>query len=163
MFRKNILLIGKNGQLGRAFIKYSNILDKNFYKVSFIGRETLDLAVAGDKEYDEVFNYFQPSLVINTAAFTAVDKAELMKELSLKVNGESLKIISNQCKKREIPLIHFSTDYIFNGLGSLPWRINCKANPINYYGETKLVGENYIKKSGIKFIIVIISLQKIFI
>ena len=151
MNRKHILLIGKNGQLGRAFINYSNTLDKNFYKVSFIGRETLDLATADEEDYDEVFNYFEPSLVINAAAFTEVDKAELMKELSLKVNGESLEIISKQCKKRDIPLIHFSTDYVYDGRKDSPYKETDETYPLNIYGMSKLDGEKKIQESMNRF------------
>ncbi len=157
MCQKNILLIGKNGQLGKAFIKYADLLDSNFYKFFFIGRDLLDLENSEEAIYDRVINNFDPDLIINTAAFTKVDKAEIFKEISLKVNGESLKLISKQCKKREIPLIHFSTDYVFNGLGFKPWKINHPTNPVNYYGETKLIGENYIKRSSINFVIFRVS------
>ena len=157
MAPKIILLIGKNGQLARSFIEYSQLLNKNKYVLCAIGRDTLDLETSSEDAYCKVFNIFKPDLIINAAAFTNVDDAEIKLKTANQVNALSLEIISKECKSRNIPLIHFSTDYVFDGSGSDHWKVDAITNPINIYGKSKLTGENIIKKSGIKFIIFRIS------
>lgn len=157
MKKNNILLIGRNGQLGRAVVKFSNYLDSSIYNLYSIGREVLDLENALEEDYIGIFEEFNPDIVINAAAFTNVDAAESEMDAAIKINGTSLKLICEQCKKREIPLVHFSTDYVFDGSGNIPWGADFRVNPLSVYGKSKVIGEKLIKQSGIKFIIFRIS------
>ncbi len=157
MKKIKILLLGKSGQLGRAFVKFSNYLDSSIYTLYSIGREVLDLENALDEDYIGIFEEFNPDIVINAAAFTNVDAAESESNTAIKVNGTSLKIICEQCKNRDIPLVHFSTDYVFDGSGNIPWRSDFIVNPLSVYGKSKVIGEKVIEESGINFVIFRIS------
>jgi dTDP-4-dehydrorhamnose reductase len=150
----NILVIGKNGQVASAFCdiskKYPNY---NFY---FTSRNELDLS-----KPDIVFNKlneldFSADIIINTAAYTAVDKAEEEKEAANNINNLAVAEIAKFCAKNNILLVHYSTDYIFDGSGNEGFLEDNTANlnPLNYYGKTKLDGENAIKNSGCNYLII---------
>jgi dTDP-4-dehydrorhamnose reductase len=89
-----------------------------------------------------------PALIINPAAYTAVDRAEDERELAFTVNGAGPDAIARWAANRGVPLIHFSTDYVFDGSGENPWRENDKAAPINAYGASKLAGEQAVREAG---------------
>jgi len=145
-----ILVLGKNGQLGQSINKLINIEFKskynpNFNEFVFVGREELDL-----NNKNSIDNYFNNNdkfdIIINCAAYTAVDKAEQEQEIANQVNHlavEQLARIANQQKSK---LIHVSTDYVFNGENNSPYIESDKAIPINIYGKTKLDGELAIQK-----------------
>ena len=96
----------------------------------------------------------KPDLVINPAANTAVDKAEDEPELALRVNGEGPAIVGQWAALHSAPLIHFSTDYVFNGAGDRAWREDDEASPLSVYGSSKLAGENAIRAGGGTFLII---------
>ena len=96
----------------------------------------------------------KPDLVINPAAYTAVDKAEDEPELALRVNGEGPAIVGQWAALHSVPLIHFSTDYVFNGAGDRAWREDDEASPLSVYGSSKLAGENAIRAAGGIFLII---------
>lgn len=99
----------------------------------------------------------RPSFVINAAAYTAVDKAESEKELALQVNATAPGVIAEWCKNNAATLIHFSTDYVFDGSGEKPWVETDTPNPVNWYGHTKLEGEKLVQASGCTYYIFRIS------
>ena len=94
-----------------------------------------------------------PELIINPAAYTAVDKAEDEHEFAMTINGEAPAAIARWAAARNVPLIHFSTDYVFNGGGKQPWREDDPTGPLSVYGVTKLAGENAIRSAGGVFLI----------
>ena len=145
-----ILVTGKNGQLGRSIHKLVNTdakIDINQYSNDFIfiGRGGLDLS-----SESSIGHYFNNNdkfdIIINCAAYTAVDKAEEEQELANQVNHLAVKQLAGIAKEQKAKLIHTSTDYVFNGESDKPYLETDTANPINVYGETKLAGEQALKE-----------------
>ena len=144
-----ILVTGKNGQLGKSIHKVVNSEVKTNNNLSshhfvFVGREELDL------NNESVINhYFDSSdkfdIIINCAAYTAVDKAEEELELANQVNHLAVKQLAQIAKKQQAKLIHISTDYVFDGENDKPYIETDETNPINVYGKTKLAGEKALQ------------------
>ncbi len=147
---KKIIVTGAKGQLGsEIFIRRQYIRNADFI---FTDADTLSIV-----EFDNLKDFFEknnPDLVINCAAYTAVDKAEDDFENALNVNAIGAKNISEICKKHDIPLIHISTDYVFDGTKNLPYCEDDAVNPLSVYGKTKLQGEIFIQESGAKYVII---------
>ena len=138
-----IILIGKNGQLGRSV---QSIVDKkkqnnNF---TFVGRDELDLT--NDNNIDKYFNHNHFDLIINCAAYTNVDRAEEETALADQINHLAVSKLSKVANKKKAKLIHISTDYVFDGKSVKPYLEIDKTNPINTYGKTKLSGEEALLK-----------------
>lgn len=89
-----------------------------------------------------------PDLIVNAAAYTAVDKAESEPDLAMKVNGDAPRIFAEEAARRNIPLVHYSTDYVFDGRKAAPYREDDATAPANVYGNSKLAGEQGIVASG---------------
>jgi len=140
--RKRILVTGANGQLGQSIAKFiSTYKDLEFTFVTqkeleFDPLENIDIFFQ-DKEFD---------VVVNCAAYTAVDKAETEYELANLVNHLAVKKIAEICKAKNINLIHISTDYVFNGKNYRPYVETDITGPLNVYGETKLKGEQALQE-----------------
>lgn len=133
-----ILLIGQNGQIAQALI------DKlqNLGQIIACARNNINLI-----ELDKIQNTIRkinPALIINAAAYTAVNKAEIEPTLAMRINGEALKIIAKEAQYIGAPIIHYSTDYVFDGIQSYPYDETTPTNPINVYGKSKLSGEKAI-------------------
>ena len=94
-----------------------------------------------------------PDLIINPAAYTAVDKAEDEPELAMRINAEAPAVIARWAAEHGVPLIHFSTDYVYDGSGDRPWREEDEPRPLGVYGKTKLAGENAVRAAGGAFLI----------
>ena len=144
-----ILVTGKNGQLGQSINKLINIETKiennpSSNEFIFVGREELDLS-----NNSSIINYFDNhdkfDIVINCAAYTAVDKAEEEQELANQVNHLAVKQLAGIAKEQKARLIHISTDYVFNGESDKPYIETSETNPINVYGKTKLAGEKALQ------------------
>jgi len=134
---KTILVTGSSGQLGKSL--KSIAYDYSNYEVMFAGRTQLDLS---DKSsIDTFFNNHQFDLVINCAAYTAVDKAESEPELADKINHLAVKQIAKIAKQQNTKVIHISTDYVFNGHSYRPYTETDEVSPQNVYGVSKLKGE----------------------
>jgi dTDP-4-dehydrorhamnose reductase len=137
-----ILLTGVTGQVGAALRASLETLgsvvaaDRNLLDLS---RPEL-LAAALDRT--------APELVVNRAAYTAVDRAEDERELAFRVNGEAPGVIARWAAGRGVPLVHFSTDYVFDGSGERPWREDDPTGPLSAYGASKLAGEDAIRSAG---------------
>ncbi len=138
MQKKTIIVSGKNGQLGNALHFLTAADSVNEYV--FLDRNELDLSQPSSIE--KVFEQYKPSWFINCAAYTAVDKAETDQENAYAINAEAVGAIARLCKVNDTKLVHVSTDYVFNGNGTSPYRVDEKTEPINYYGYTKWLGEN---------------------
>jgi dTDP-4-dehydrorhamnose reductase len=142
-----ILLIGKNGQVGYQLERSLACLGE----VIATDRSLLDLA---DKaSIEKCIKDVAPDVILNAAAYTAVDKAETEQELAYQINAIAPKIMAEQAAKLAIPLIHYSTDYVYSGIGDRPWSESDGTDPVNYYGETKRAGELAIEGSGCDYLI----------
>ena len=140
-----ILVTGKDGQLGRAFQKEFDCLfgSQNFaIKVRYIGRQDCDLSDLNVLR--KILNDFQPNLIINTAAYTAVDKAELDYELAFSINALAPELMAKYAVTHNISLIHYSTDYVFDGEGSDFYSEDRAVRPLGVYGKSKAEGERLI-------------------
>ena len=137
---KSIFLLGANGQLGKELEIVLSGYDLTSLKKS-------DLDVTNIENVNSVFQNLNQGIVINASAFTNVDEAESNFEQANKVNAQSLRTISKICQNSKSILIHFSTDYVFDGEKTSPYTEEDKTNPINAYGRSKLLGEEEIKKN----------------
>ena len=135
---KSILLIGCNGQVGSQLQKilqpYTNLIAVARPEVELAQPETIKCLV----------EQWKPQIIINAAAYTAVDKAESEPELANKVNALAPQVLSEEANKSQALLIHISTDYVFDGKSNRPYQENDLTNPLSIYGETKLAGEQAI-------------------
>lgn len=147
-----ILLLGKNGQVGWELQRSLVALGE----VTALDRQASG-ENCGDLEQPlkvvETIRHHNPDVVFNAAAYTAVDKAETEKEKALLVNGYTVGAIARVCAELNCLLVHYSTDYVFNGSGKGPKEESAITGPLNYYGASKLVGENAIKESGCRHLI----------
>jgi len=133
-----ILIIGKNGQLGKSINKIVS-KNQNPNQFTFASREDLDLSISNS--IIRYFNTNQFDIVVNCAAYTAVDKAESEEKKAKILNHIAIQEIALLLKNKKTKLIHISTDYVFDGEGKKPYKENDSPNPINVYGKTKLLGE----------------------
>jgi dTDP-4-dehydrorhamnose reductase len=133
---EKILVTGSGGQLGQSFAS----LEKQFrHPLILTDRTSFDLLKP--KEISEVLDREKPTVVINCAGFTEVDLAEENRRSATALNADAVEKLGRQCKRRSIFLIHFSTDYVFDGNKSTPYVETDSPHPLNVYGETKLEGE----------------------
>jgi dTDP-4-dehydrorhamnose reductase len=137
-----ILLIGTNGQVGRELHK----LLPRIGAVTALDRQRLDLTQP--EEIRRAIRSFQPSFIVNAAAYTAVDKAESEQSVARAINAEAPAVMAEEARKIGASLIHYSTDYVFDGSKSEPYDEDDPTNPQNVYGRTKLEGEQAIQASG---------------
>lgn len=138
MLNPLVVVTGRNGQLGWEFQQIIKALGTGF-DFFFTGRELLDLSKP--LSIPDFFEEHKPAYFINCAAYTAVDKAEMEKELAWLINAESIGIIAKECSKHNCTLITISTDYVFDGQSEKRYQTDAVVNPINYYGYTKWMGE----------------------
>ena len=144
-----IVLLGKSGLLGSYFLKY--LAGKDDFEMFAFSSKELDLL--DSKKVYETFKRLSPDIIINCAAYTDVEKAQENHELSDKLNAEVPKILADSAKKENSILIHFSSDYVFDGTKKDGYDENDPTNPVNYYGKSKLLGENFIKDFTDKYYI----------
>jgi dTDP-4-dehydrorhamnose reductase len=142
-----ILLIGANGQVGRELNRMLPVLGD----VTSLDRRQLDLSNAD--EIRSVIRALRPALIVNAAAYTAVDKVESEQALAQAVNAVAPAVMAQEAKKIGASLIHYSTDYVFDGSKTSPYTEEDPANPQNVYGKTKLEGDLAIQESGVPFMI----------
>ncbi len=133
-----VLVTGANGQLGRALIQLLGP-----HRAIAATRDVLNLEFA--PSIPARLGYFKPTAVINAGAYTAVDKAESDEQTAMWVNAEAPAKMAEWCAAHDVPFIHFSTDYVFNGEGDSPRTEDHSTNPLNVYGRTKLEGERQIE------------------
>lgn len=142
-----ILLTGKNGQVGWELQRTLAPLGE----VVALDRQSLDLAKPD--AIRAIIRKVKPTLIVNSAAYTAVDKAESEPELAMAVNGIAPGIMAEEAKRLGAAMVHYSTDYVFDGTKSSPYTENDLPNPGNVYGKTKLAGEQAIQAEGIPHLI----------
>jgi len=146
-----IAILGANGQIGKSLFKYLPEDKKCF----FITREILDCS--DFRKVKSFFNKNKFSLIINAIAFTNVELAEEKKNEAMKINSKLPEILSIIAKNHNIPLIHFSTDYVFDGTKKNTYSEIDKPNPINFYGYSKLNGDKKILINKCKGLIIRVS------
>src|SRR5690554_1601598 len=142
-----VLVTGAKGQVG------SEIVKKAPSECTVIGLGSAQLDVTNESQIQEVFAQHQPDLIINAAAYTAVDKAESDVEKAFSVNERAVEYLAQAAKNADIPLFHISTDYVFDGKAKLPYKETDAVNPANVYGLSKLAGEQALAKIHEKHII----------
>ena len=142
-----ILLLGPNGQLGDSLQKFLSPL----YDLESLDRKKFDFL--NPNNFLDILNARKPKIVINAAAYTDVEGAELDEKSANTVNNEALKYISSACEKLNTILIHFSTDYVFDGKKLAPYRETDNPNPISKYGNSKLLGEKTISENMTNYLI----------
>jgi dTDP-4-dehydrorhamnose reductase len=142
---KKIIIFGANGQLGKSF---RLIKDKTFV-FKFLTKSQCD--ILDFKKVEKKINYFKPDFIINCAAFTNVDLCEVEKVEALKVNSFAILNILKILEEKNIKFIQISTDYVFNGklFKNSSYKENDHPNPINFYGFSKLLAENFILNSKV--------------
>ena len=142
-----ILLTGANGQVGKEV----QIAAPKEFELIALTHQTLDITHA--ESVENICNYYQPDLILNAAAYTAVDRAEKEPEHAYAVNATGVRHLADMCKHYQIPLIHLSTDYVFDGSKDEGYTEEDTTSPLNVYGKTKLAGENIITSQLDQYII----------
>ena len=140
-----VLVTGKDGQLGRAFQKGLKTLFQNKHSevdILYIGRQDCDLADLSALE--NILKAFQPSVIINAAAYTAVDKAEQEIDLAFTINAAVPGLLAKYAASHGAYLLHYSTDYVFDGHGSTFYPEDHPMGPLGIYGKSKAEGERLI-------------------
>lgn len=148
----NILLFGKNGQLGWALqqelVPRVGVITVDVDSTEYCG-DFCNLAGVA-----ETVRLVKPVVIINTAAYTDVAQAEQRPELALQVNAVGVERLAALAKQYDALLVHFSTDYVFDGTGQRPWRESDQPAPLNVYGQSKWAGEQAIIASGCRYLII---------
>ena len=137
-----ILLTGVTGQLGGELLKTLRPLGEVVAPM----REEMDLAKAASMR--ETIRALRPRWIVNPAAYTAVDKAESEPELAYAINAEAVRVMAEEARTLGAGVIHFSTDYVFDGSGDAPYRETDPTGPVSVYGASKLAGERALIESG---------------
>ena len=137
---KNILVTGEHGQLGSCFKKAT----QNYPDLKFFFKTASELNICDKPALKRLFAEENFDWVINCAAYTNVEKAESEEGKAFEINAEAVRNLAEVCKISEVKLVHFSTDYVFDGHASRPYKESDETNPINVYGASKLKGEGYI-------------------
>lgn len=143
-----VLVTGVKGQLGFDIVK-----ECESRNIEAIGVDIDEMDITNPVQVAEVIKAAQVDAVIHCAAWTAVDKAEDEVELCRRVNQGGPKNIADVCEELDIPMMYFSTDYVFNGQGTEPWMEYAERNPLNVYGQTKYEGELEVERLKKHFII----------
>ncbi|MDV7209624.1 dTDP-4-dehydrorhamnose reductase [Azotobacter beijerinckii] len=147
-----ILLLGKSGQVGwelqRALAPLGDVvaLDRH-------GEQGLCGDLADLDGLTATLRALDPDVIVNAAAYTAVDKAESEPELALRINGEAPGVLAREAARLGAWLVHYSTDYVFDGSGEQPWREDAPTGPLSVYGRSKLAGEAAIVASGARALV----------
>ncbi len=140
----NILIFGKDGQLGKAF---KAVFDASkageLHRINYVGRAECDLSSPG--ALTELLNRIKPDLIINTAAYTAVDEAEAEVDLAYAINAKAPEVMAMYAKRHGATFLHYSTDYVFDGSKKTPYIESDVRTPLGVYGKSKAAAEKAIE------------------
>lgn len=159
---KRILVCGSNGLLGQklAWVLHNNqnveVLHTSHHRSFFLGNYPFDytqLDIANRSDVKSLLSSYRPDIILNPAGMTNVDQCELEREAAWKVNVIGIENLAETARRIGAKIIHISTDYVFDGTNG-PYKESDRTNPVNYYGKTKLAGENAIIGSGVHYAIV---------
>ena len=146
--RARLLLTGKNGQVGwelqRTLAPLGEVIALDFPQIDFSKPEQIR----------KVVREVKPQVIVNAAAYTAADKAEEEPELAAAINGIAPGILAEEAWRLNASIVHYSTDYVFDGTKVSPYTEDDEPNPLNVYGRTKLAGERAIQAVGAPYIII---------
>ena len=142
-----ILITGSNGQVGFELARTLLPLGEVFA----LNREKADLTNL--EKLRSTIQQIQPDVIVNAAAYTAVDKAESERNTAFLINEKVVAVLAQEAKKLNALLIHYSTDYVFDGTKDVPYNEDDVTNPLNVYGESKLAGEQAIQQSSADYLI----------
>jgi dTDP-4-dehydrorhamnose reductase len=146
-----ILIVGNAGQLGRELEK----IFSGSGPIVGVDRESVDLADV--EQTRELVRRAAPDIILNAAAYTAVDRAETERDLAYAINEQAPRVLAEEAARRRALIVHYSTDYIFDGgktePKSTPWIESDTPNPLNVYGASKLAGEQAVESTGGRFLI----------
>jgi dTDP-4-dehydrorhamnose reductase len=142
-----ILVTGKNGQVGHELQRSLQGLGE------VIAVDVNQMDLTDPKQIREVIRSIKPGLIVNPAAYTAVDQAESEPELAMRINGEAPAVMAEEARRLGAAMIHYSTDYVFDGRKNGPYTEEDLPNPINSYGRSKLAGEQAVRAAGIPHLI----------
>ena len=145
--KPKILLTGKNGQVGAELQRFLPQLGE----VIALGRQELDLSSPDDLR--RMIRTVRPNLIVNAAAYTAVDQAEKEEAVARSINADAPAVMAEEAKKIGAGLVHYSTDYVFDGSKNSPYKETDPTGPLNVYGKTKLMGEQAIFEAGVPHLI----------
>ena len=148
----NILITGAKGQVGTELVTEAT---KRGHKVYGYGSKSLDISKL--EQINKAIQAIRPDVIINAAAYTAVDKAETEQELAYAVNSQGSENLAIACKEKNIPLLHISTDYVYDGDKQTPYLESDRPNPTGVYGASKLEGDQKIAALWHKHIILRVS------
>jgi dTDP-4-dehydrorhamnose reductase len=142
-----VLVLGAQGQLGHTIGQHAKpaLMETMDALVSY-GRDKADLSKP--ESLVNALKDVRPDVVINAAAYTNVEKAETEPELAHAINAKAVGVLAEQCKKQGVALVHYSTDYVFDGKANQPYSESDATNPLSAYGKSKLEGEKYLKEVG---------------
>lgn len=145
-----LLVTGYKGQLG-----YDVVNEATARGIEAVGVDIDEMDITNEQQVNDVIRSGNYDAIVHCAAWTAVDKAEEpeLLETVRKVNATGTKYIADVCKDLDIPMMYFSTDYVFDGEGTTPWKEDDKRNPLNVYGLTKAEGEEFVEQLKKFFII----------
>ncbi|WP_266157770.1 dTDP-4-dehydrorhamnose reductase [Dyella silvatica] len=149
----NILLLGANGQLGRTFLKHGGLAKRGTLIAASRDGKLID---GGTGEIGDLalldslvalLDRTQPDVIVNAAAYTAVDRAEQEEDLATRVNGLAVGVLGEWASKHGALVLHYSTDYVFDGRNPQPYAVDSATDPLGAYGRSKLVGEQALRAS----------------
>lgn len=138
---KTVLVTGAGGQLGKCF----DLATRDIDDIDWLFMDSNEVDITSSCDLQQVFSSKRIDFCINCAAYTNVEKAESDREKAFLINATAVKNLAEICKKNGTVLFHFSTDYVFDGQASTPYKESDDTSPINVYGASKLKGEQYIK------------------
>jgi len=144
---RRILLTGAGGQVGWELRRTLSTLGEVY------ALYTKDLDLTDFTAIRDTVRALGPALIVNSAAYTAVDKAEDERDLAMVVNGVAPGVLAEEARRIGSAFVHYSTDYVFDGSGDAPWKEDDSIGPLNVYGETKLAGERAISEVGVACLI----------
>ncbi len=142
-----ILIVGNAGQLGRELEK----IFAGFGSVAGVDRESVDLADPAQTR--ELVRRTAPDVILNAAAYTAVDRAESERDLAYAINEGAPRVLAEEALRRDAVFVHYSTDYVFDGSKASPWLETDAPHPLSVYGASKLAGEQAVTAAGGRFLI----------
>lgn len=147
-----VLVTGATGQLGTDISKE---LEKR--EIEYAGINSRDCDITSLKAVERVISNISPEIIIHCAAYTAVDKAEEEAEKCYMINGKGTENVVKVCKELGITLVYISTDYVFDGTGERPWRVDDERFPMSVYGKSKYMGEKAVEEILKKYFIIRVS------